>query len=273
MIFSPNAKINIGLQVLSKRDDGFHNISTFIYPIYNFTDILEIIENNKSETNIYLSGIKIEGDNSNNLCLKAYNLLKKDYKLPAINIYLHKIIPIGAGLGGGSSDAAATLTVLNSMFNLNLSNNALIMYAAKLGSDCAFFINNTPALATSKGEILENINININKHIVILMPNINISTASAYSMITPVSNVPALKNLISHDICEWKQLIVNDFETPIFCKHPIIRELKNILYDAGAIYAAMSGSGAAVYGIFNNPQKPSYLPNLQPNVKCYCFPI
>jgi len=254
MIYYPNAKINIGLRVVEKRSDGFHNIESVFYPIH-LSDILEIATDNEAENptvKLSTSGIEIEGDASNNLCVKAFQLLKNDFPhLPKIKIHLHKIIPIGAGLGGGSADAAFMLKALNSTFHLSLSENKLAEYAAKLGSDCTFFVYNKPALATGRGEILNEIELNMNNlQIILIYPNIHISTPLAYSLIKPKKPESSLNEWITTPIENWKNAIVNDFEAGIFPKYPILSQIKENLYQNGAIYASMSGSGSTLYGIF-----------------------
>ena len=258
MILFPNAKINIGLQILSKRPDGYHDICTFFYPAPVY-DILEIIKSDDDLTDITVTGVKEKINLDDNLCMKAYNILSDNYKIPPVKIYLHKIIPIGAGLAGGSSDAAHTLKALNILFNLHISNHDLITIASKLGSDCAFFIDNKPSIATSRGEILSPFDINLNRNIIIVTPDIQISTAKAYSMVTPNSNVPSLQQLIKQDIHTWKDTIINDFEGQIFIKYSKIKVIKEQLYNMGALYASMSGSGSSVYGIFKrNPDIGNY---------------
>ncbi|MDR2083632.1 MAG: 4-(cytidine 5'-diphospho)-2-C-methyl-D-erythritol kinase [Bacteroidales bacterium] len=250
MIIFPVAKINIGLQILSKRNDGFRNIYTFFYPFNDLKDILEIVESKSGQTNIFISGIDLEGNSRDNLCIKAYNLLSKEYDLPPVDIYLHKNIPVGAGLGGGSSDAASTLILLNKMFNLNICNENLKKIAGMLGSDCTFFIDSKPAFASSRGEVLEEVDFNLNKKIIVKTPDIHISTKEAYSLVTPNPDVPDLKTLVFDDIKTWRANIKNDFEEVIFPLYPEIAMIKEEMYANGAIYASMSGSGSAVYGIF-----------------------
>lgn len=256
MICYPNAKINIGLSVVNKRKDGYHNIETIFYPI-SFCDILEIVENNKNNVNNYSqSGLKIGDIFSNNLCLKAYQLIAKDINIPNVNIHLHKQIPIGAGLGGGSSDAAYTLITLNSLFNLGLSNYSLKQYAEKLGSDCALFIDNNPQFGEGRGEILYPININLTNYTIVLVkPDINVSTVEAYSCITPQKPIFNLKNINSLPIEQWRSNVFNDFENTIFKKYKQIEQIKDKLYNLGSIYCSMSGSGSTVFGIFKNIEK------------------
>ncbi|PIQ16199.1 MAG: 4-(cytidine 5'-diphospho)-2-C-methyl-D-erythritol kinase [Flavobacteriales bacterium CG18_big_fil_WC_8_21_14_2_50_32_9] len=252
MIAFPNAKINIGLNIVEKRKDGFHTIESIFYPIFDLVDILEIIElKDKSITQFSSSGISIPGEATSNLCLKAYNLLKKEYAIPTVAIHLHKVIPIGAGLGGGSADAAFTLKLLNNLFKLNLSDDILIEYARKIGSDCAFFIKNKPVFAFGKGDEFEDINLNLSNYkIKIEYPSIHIGTAEAYSGVIPFKSKLQLKEIINQPINSWKKSIKNDFESSIFLNYPEIEQLKLRFYEEGAIYASMTGSGSAVYGIF-----------------------
>jgi len=252
MIAFPNAKINIGLNIVEKRKDGFHSIESIFYPIFDLVDVLEIIElKENSNPQFSSSGISIPGEATSNLCLKAYNLLKKDYDIPSVAIHLHKVIPIGAGLGGGSSDAAFTLKLLNNIFKLNLSDDILIQYARKLGSDCAFFIKNKPVFAFGKGDEFEEISLSLSNYkIKIEYPNIHIGTAEAYNGVIPSVSKLQLKEIINKPINSWKKSIKNDFESSIFLNYPEIKQLKLKFYKEGAIYASMTGSGSAVYGIF-----------------------
>lgn len=248
MVWFPNAKINLGLYVLRKRADGFHDISTCFYPV-NWTDILEIIPaDNFSFTS---SGLTIPGDSKDNLCIKAYNLLKKDYQLPPVSIHLHKIIPMGAGLGGGSSDAAFILKGLNELFELELKIGDLQFYAQQLGSDCSFFLYDQPMIASGRGDELQALDLSISEfRIVIIYPQIHINSASAYSSLNPLDARVTLKNVLQQDVFTWKHSLFNDFEKTIFQLYPQIHSLKEKLYDAGAVYSSMSGSGSAVYGLF-----------------------
>ncbi len=252
MIYFPNAKINIGLNIVKKRPDGFHNIETIFYPI-RISDVLEITQSDKG-TNFTNSGIQVEGGNiESNLCYRAYQLLKRDFSLPDVNIHLHKIIPFGSGLGGGSSDASYTLIGLNQIFKLNLSSHELIMYAKEIGSDCAIFIKNTPSFAIEKGNILNPVEINLKAYTLVLIhPKIHINTGEAYSKSTPQNPKVKLSDLIKQPIENWKNSIFNDFESIIFPVNPEIERIKNILYKLGALYSSMSGSGSSVYGIFKN---------------------
>ena len=255
MIVFPNCKINLGLHILAKREDGFHNIETVFYPVA-LKDALEIIPSHNSNTAVEFSstGLIVDGNTNDNICFKAYHLLKKDFPaLPEIKMHLHKAIPMGAGLGGGSADGAFALQLLNKKFNLNLSTSALLNYAAQLGSDCAFFIINKPCYATGRGEILEEINIDLLRYkIVLVNPGIHVNTGWAFSQLTPALPQKTIQKIISQPINSWKQELQNDFEKPVFEKYPAIKSIKETLYAQGAVYAAMSGSGSTVYGIFEN---------------------
>lgn len=248
MIVFPNAKINIGLNVVEKRPDGFHNIESIFYPVLELFDVLEVIISDKLK--FTSSGISIPGNNQDNLCLKAYHLIKTDFDVAPVHIHLHKVIPIGAGLGGGSSDAAFTLKVLNQLFELNLTDEQLINYARKLGSDCAFFIKNEPVYAFGKGDEFEPITLDLSKFDVrIEYPNIHVGTAEAYAGVKPKKSEINLKEVIQLPISEWRNKLKNDFEDSIFPNHPQIKALKEQFYSEGALYASMTGSGSAVFGL------------------------
>lgn len=249
MICYPNAKINIGLSIIRKRPDQYHDIETLFYPI-QLCDLLEI--NQSDEFYYKQTGIALDSDDEQNLVLKALHLLKDNYSIPNVNIHLHKQIPFGAGLGGGSSDAAFTLMALNQLFNLGLNENQLLNYAAKLGSDCPFFILNRPILASGKGDVFSSIEFNLKDYsLVLLKPNSRVTTAEAYQQINPeIPNKP-LSVLFSEPIEYWRENIVNRFEQTVFPFHPEIESLKRKLYASGAIYASMSGSGSSVFGLFD----------------------
>ena len=250
MICFPNAKINIGLHIISKRADGYHNIETIFYPV-DICDALEIVDAEGRKTVFSQTGILIDGKSEDNIVLKAYNLLKKDFKLPEIKIYLRKEIPIGAGLGGGSSDAAYMIKLLNDFADLKLSVNQMEEYAGRIGADCPFFIQNKPVFAEGTGNIFSPVNISLQDYkIVVVKPDISVSTKEAYAQVNPNKPVIPLKEIISLPINEWKNFLVNDFEPGIFAQYPEIKKVKEQLYADGAIYASMSGSGSAVFGIF-----------------------
>ncbi|SFU05309.1 4-diphosphocytidyl-2-C-methyl-D-erythritol kinase [Algoriphagus locisalis] len=249
MISFPNAKINLGLHITAKRKDGFHDIESCMVPIPLY-DALEMIVDGK-KTSFTATGLEVPGDAKDNLILKAYQLLKKDFpNLPHLNIHLHKNIPMGAGLGGGSADAAFALNLMNNLFDLILDDFFLEEYAAQLGSDCAFFIENTPKIATGRGEILEPLELDLKgTRLILINPGIHIGTKEAYAGVTPGAPKVKLKDILA-DKSRWKDELVNDFETSIFPNHPKIAAIKNKLYEHGAYYAAMSGSGSSVFGLF-----------------------
>ena len=250
MLCFPNTKINIGLNVISKRPDGYHNIETIFYPI-DFCDILEILPSKSFQLVNY--GIQIDCAVEKNLCFKAYKILEQIYNIPPVKIILHKKIPFGTGLGAGSSNAASTLILLNKMNCLNLSEEKLIEYASLLGADCAFFIKNKPVAASGIGNVFNDIELCLkNKYIVVCIPSVSVNTANAYSKITPKEPVKSLSELVKMPVAEWKNHIKNDFEDTVFKEYPILQEIKSELYENGAVYAQMSGSGAAVFGIFEN---------------------
>jgi 4-diphosphocytidyl-2-C-methyl-D-erythritol kinase len=261
MISFPNCKINLGLHILQKRKDGFHDLETIFYPI-PLRDALEIIQHPSPSTDIDYSssGLPVEGNTSDNICVKAYQLLKQDFpQLPAIKMHLHKVIPMGGGLGGGSADGAFTLVLLNRKFNLGLQEQQLIDYALRLGSDCPFFIKNTPCYATGRGEQLEAIDLTLSGYkFIIVNPGVHINTGWAFSQITPVLNRPSLKEVIFQPIRNWREHLKNDFEKPIIERHPLIGSCIKTLYDAGAVYAAMTGSGSTVFGIFAADSIPQF---------------
>lgn len=253
MICFPNAKINIGLRVTERRPDGYHNIETIFCPV-KLQDALEIVPSESSEDNcvLNLSGIKVDGKPENNLVIKALNILREHHNITTpLEIYLHKSIPSGAGLGGGSSDAAFMLKAVSEMYNLGLSNELLSKYASEIGADCPFFLSNTTMYAQGIGDIMEPVSIDLsNKYIVLIKPEINVSTAEAYGLVKPRKAEPSLKTLIKEPVESWRALISNDFEECIFQKYPVISQIKKHLYEKGAVYASMSGSGSAVYGLF-----------------------
>jgi 4-diphosphocytidyl-2-C-methyl-D-erythritol kinase len=255
MIAFPNCKINLGLNIIRKRSDNYHDLETVFYPL-GLRDIIEIIPSNKFEC--LISGINVPGEISNNLCVKAYHLLKKDFtSLPAVKMYLHKNIPIGSGMGGGSADGTFMLKLLNTKFNLNLSTTLLIDYSLQLGSDCPFFINNKPCFATGRGEVLEPVQIDLSSYSFILInPGIHIKTSWAFSQLTPSTPSKSIREIISQPIETWKQALKNDFEYAVVKEYPAFHIINETLYKAGALYASMSGSGSSFYGIFEKNNLP-----------------
>ncbi|WP_430971770.1 4-(cytidine 5'-diphospho)-2-C-methyl-D-erythritol kinase [Sunxiuqinia rutila] len=253
MIVYPIAKINLGLLVTEKRPDGFHNIETVFYPV-PIQDALEVVESDAFS--IAISGIDLKEDFEKNLVVKAYQLLKTDFQLPPVKIHLHKNIPVGAGLGGGSSDAAYMLLLLNELFQLKLSEEQLLAYALQLGSDCPFFIRQKPALARGRGELLEEVHLNLSDYyLAVVKPPIHISTPEAYKNIVPGMSRMSLKALIQFPVSKWKGNLQNQFEQVVFEKHPEVKAIKEKLYQLGATFALMSGSGSAVYGLFRSEKK------------------
>lgn len=252
MIVFPNAKINLGLNIIRKRPDGYHELETCFYPV-PWNDILEIIE---SDSTIFSStGIAIP-DDGENIVLKAYQLLSDKFKLPSVQIHLHKVIPIGAGVGGGSSDAAFTIKLLNELFKIGLSEQKMIAYATKLGADCAFFIKNKPCLASGIGENLTLMDISLDdKYLLVVYPDMHISTKVAFSGMVPKAPDKKIVDILNQQLDSWKSELINDFENSLFNQIPQLNDIKMKLYDAGAHYASMSGSGSCIYGIFDAETK------------------
>lgn len=268
MIVFSNSKINLGLWVLNKRPDGYHNISTIFYPIH-WCDIIETIPDDpeQNQINIQTSGISLNIPSNQNIIYKAYHLLLDKYgNLPALKVFLHKNVPFGAGLGAGSANAAFFIKSCNSLFNLNMTTEEMKNISSQLGSDCAFFIDNTPARASEKGDVLMPIALSLRQYyILVVFPNIPISTQEAYKNIIPFERRESILDIIQLPVTEWKYYLTNDFEDKIFQLYPLIKQIKSSLYENGAIYAGMSGSGSAVYGIFK------YKPNIKLYDKWYCY--
>lgn len=248
MLSFPNAKINLGLNIVSKRPDGYHEIESCFYPI-PWQDALEILP--ADELKFTTSGLDIPGSSAANLCLKAYHLLSKIHNLAPVHIHLHKVIPMGAGLGGGSADGAFTLKMLNGLFGLNLSTEQLQSYATQLGSDCPFFIENKPTLAKGTGTSFSDTDLDLSGYFLALQnPNIHISTQEAYANIIPRLPNAHIRQIIKEPVPTWRYSLLNDFEQSVFPMHPKIQQLKDELYNQGAVYASMTGSGSTVYGLF-----------------------
>ncbi len=256
MILFPNAKINLGLRVKAKRPDGYHELETVFYPL-PVHDILEGIRSDRFSFST--SGRSIPGTENDNLILKTWQLLSADFQLSPVSLHLHKKIPMGAGLGGGSSDAAFTLLLLNELFQLALSAEQLRAYALQLGSDCPFFLFNQPALASGRGEILTPLSLPAlaGKKFVLVAPPLHISTGWAFAQLEPRTSLqagagePALQHILEQPVANWKGLVVNDFEAVVVQHHPVIGQVRDVLYEQGAVYASLTGSGAALYGIFD----------------------
>jgi 4-diphosphocytidyl-2-C-methyl-D-erythritol kinase len=256
MILFPPSKINLGLHVLDKRADGYHNLDTLMYQI-PLCDVLEIIVSEK--LSFQSSGLNIDVNSQENLCIKAFELLKNKFNIPPVSIHLHKIIPMGAGLGGGSSNASYTLIALNELYNLNLKPTDLEAFALELGSDCPLFINKSPQIARGRGEILKEIPFSLSGYFLKLInTGIHVSTKDAFSEIQFNKSINSIENIVSKPIHEWKNELTNDFESSVFSKYPVLQELKLKLYQEGAIYASMTGSGSTLFGIYENKPSPRF---------------
>lgn len=276
MISFPNCKINLGLNVIRKRQDGYHDIETVFYPLA-LTDVLEIVPDDSFKTirpnhkntgaKFMATGLPINGAAGKNLCVKAYELLQQDFpKLPSVQIYLHKTIPIGAGLGGGSADGSFTLKMLNEKFQLQLSTQQLLDYALQLGSDCPFFISNKASFATGRGELLQGIDLNLDTYsFVIVNPGIHINTEWAFQQLDPVLPRKSILKIVQEPVLRWKDELMNDFEPAVIDHHHELSSIKSSLYEAGALYASLSGSGSCFFGIYhkNNFPKLSFPDSFQ----------
>lgn len=257
MILYPNAKINLGLQIIEKRNDGFHNLETLFYPINDLVDILEIVESSSLKMRQY--GFAYDGNLMDNLCIKAYNAIKSRFDIPPVEIHLVKQIPVGAGLGGGSADASFVLEGLNQMFKLGITDDELIIIASSLGSDCPFFILNKPVFAEGRGDILTQfstvslLDLQQNYRIELVHPEIHVSTREAYSGIIPCKPEISLREVLDMEIQDWTKYLVNDFEASIFPKYSALEEIKCDFYKRGAVYASMTGSGSSLFGLFKQP--------------------
>jgi len=266
MLCFPNAKINLGLNIVSKRVDGYHNLETIFYPIA-INDALEVVPAAGEKGIFRQSGILLDGNPEQNLVVKAYSLLKKEYVLPEVDIYLRKNIPFGAGLGGGSADAAFMLTLLNNIYELNIPENQLEELASRLGADCPFFIRNKPVFATGIGNVFTPIDLSLKGYFIVLVkPDIHVSTKEAYELVNPKSPAVSLLEIIKNPPETWKDIMINDFEASVFVKYPAINDIKEKLYDFGAVYASMSGSGSSVFGIFK--EETNLSKEFQGNVFC-----
>lgn len=256
MLLLPNCKINLGLNVVSKRPDGYHNLETIFYPIplRDNLEFKEIKDEDGIDFRLTQEGVRVEGRPEDNLVVKVFLSLKKEFDLPPLDIFLYKHIPMGAGLGGGSSDAAAMMRGLNEFFELGMLEDEMERRIASFGADCAFFIQNIPTYATGIGDILSPITLSLkDKYIVLVKPDVFISTKEAYAHVIPHPSEVPLLQAISKPINTWKHSVVNDFEKSVFPNHPELSAIKQTLYDMGALYAAMSGSGSTIFGIFDRP--------------------
>ncbi|MBK9401549.1 MAG: 4-(cytidine 5'-diphospho)-2-C-methyl-D-erythritol kinase [Bacteroidetes bacterium] len=252
MLVFPPVKVNLGLSIIEKRKDGYHSIESVFFPV-PWTDALEVVITDHQNITFNSTGLPIPGDQANNLIIRAFNLLAKEHRLPGLNFHLHKILPMGAGLGGGSSNGAYALKLINEVCKLGISMKELEKMAAELGSDCPFFIESTPKFVSGRGEILEPIKINLQHwHMLIVMPPVAVGTADAYSRITPKVPETSIRQIISLPPEQWKDQLINDFEATVIQRYPVIGEIKKRMYEQGAAYASMSGSGAAVFGLFRS---------------------
>lgn len=252
MILFPNCKINLGLDILRRREDGYHEIDTLMYPVVGLCDILEIVPRAEAGAECVFSGLAVDCPPEKNLCLKAYALVAERYGIGGVCMHLHKVIPFGAGLGGGSSDAAFAIKGLNRVFGLGLADDDMEALAAELGSDTAFFIRNVPQFSRGRGEVLSPAAVSLaGKKIVIVKPPFGVSTAEAYAGVRPCMPERPLAERTAANIDAWRTEVGNDFEPHIFAAHPDLAQIKSQLYDLGALYASMSGSGSAVFGIFD----------------------
>lgn len=252
MIKFPNAKINLGLNIVRRRPDGYHDIETIFYPIA-LQDVVEIVPAQGNESTLTTYGRAINCPVEKNLVMKAYRALEKEFNLPPMDIYLHKNIPDGAGLGGGSSDAASVLLILNEIFALNIPKSELASRASRLGADCAFFIYNSPMMATGIGDILSPVEVPLQgKSLLLIKPDVSVPTAEAYSKVTPQKSETPLPSLMASPIETWRDTLKNDFEPSVFAAHPELATIKQQIYDLGAVYASMSGSGSSIFGIFDS---------------------
>jgi len=250
MIVFPNCKINLGLYVTKKRNDGYHDLATVFYPVKQLFDVLEIVESKQLQLTV--TGTDLQIPTPDNIVVKAHQLLQRDFKIPAVDIHLHKHIPHGAGLGGGSADASFMIQLCNDYFQLQLTQEKMLQYALQLGSDCPFFIYNTTCIAYGRGELLQPIHLDVCKYkMVIVKPNIHIATKDAFNGVEVMNEHFDIEKLIQLPIPEWKNKVENVFEKTICKLHPIIEQLKQTMYNNGALYASMSGTGSAVYGLFD----------------------
>lgn len=255
MIVFPNCKINIGLFVTSKRPDGFHNIESIFMPV-EWTDVLEINHAESALGNFTQSGLTIDADVEQNIVVKAVRLMQREFAIGEMNIHLMKNLPMGAGLGGGSADGAFAISAINAICDLKLSQTQMAELAAQLGSDCPFFIYNSPCFVSGRGELIEPIDLDLSSYYIgLIHPGIHVSTPLAYSKIKPEEAAFDLRLLNQTPIEEWEEMVENDFELPVFSMFPLIADIKSAMYESGALYASMSGSGSAVYGIFS--EKPN----------------
>ncbi len=251
MIVFPNCKINIGLRILRRRADGYHDIETVMFPVRGLCDAVELLKKDAPGVEFSSSGLHVASAVEKNLCVRAYNIIRERYGIGGVRMHLHKVVPMGAGLGGGSADATFVLRGLNDLFGLGITDGGLESLAAELGSDTPFFVRNRPVLATGRGEVMKPVDIDLKGYkLAVIKPDIFISTAEAYAGVKPAEPEVSLAALVKRPVSEWRVGIINDFECSVFAREPRLAELKEMLYEQGAVYASMSGSGSALYGIF-----------------------
>lgn len=252
MICFPNAKINLGLNIVERRADGYHNIETVFYPI-RLTDVLEIVPAQGEQSTLTTYGNRVDCPEEKNLVMKALRLMQQHFEIPEVDIYLYKHIPDGAGLGGGSSDAATTMLMLNEMFKLGVERDKLARLTATLGADCPFFIYNRPMMATGIGDVLAPIDLNLSGlWLYLVKPDVSVPTAVAYSRVTPKASTSPLADDLHRSVDQWSEVVKNDFEPSVFAAYPELQNIKQTIIDSGALYASMSGSGSSIFGIFDN---------------------
>lgn len=267
MIVKANCKINLGLDVLRRRPDGYHDLSTVMFPVRGLHDVLEITPAAGAGVEFVSRGIEVDCPPERNICIKAYRLMRERYGVGGVRIVLDKRVPFGAGLGGGSSDATAVIMALNGIFALHLGEDELIAAAAELGSDTAFFVRNTPQLCEGRGEVMTPVDVDLaGMRIVLVKPAASVSTREAYSGVRPALPARPLAERIAEPVRMWQDSVKNDFEESVFALHPEIAEVKRMLVDAGAVYASMSGSGSAVFGLFDDAAAADRLRRLTPYV-------
>jgi len=273
MISFPNAKINLGLNIVERRSDGYHNLETVFYPI-GLTDVLEIVPAHGEESTLTTYGNPVDCPVEKNLVMKALRLMQKLYNVPEVDVFLYKHIPDGAGLGGGSSDAANTMLMLNDMFNLGIDKEELARHAVMLGADCPFFIYNQPMMATGIGDVLSPIDVTLKGfHLLLVKPDVSVPTAVAYSRVTPAPSVSDVSSDLTLPVDQWSGAVKNDFEPSVFACYPELELIKSTIESGGALYASMSGSGSSIFGIFDDVNLAEQLKNKFDNTTTYVIAL
>jgi len=273
MISFPNAKINLGLNIVERRADGYHNLETVFYPI-GLTDVLEIVPASGDESTLTTYGNPVDCPIEKNLVMKALRLMQQHYNVPEVDIYLYKHIPDGAGLGGGSSDASSTMLMLNEMFNLGIEKEELAQHAATLGADCPFFIYNRPMMATGIGDVLSPIDVTLRGlHLLLVKPDVSVPTKVAYSRVTPAPSTSELASDLSTPVIHWQEMVKNDFEPSVFAHYLELAEIKLAIEEGGALYVSMSGSGSSIFGIFDDVNMAETLKEIFTNLTSYVIAL